>query len=227
MANFAIVIGIDAYTNQAWNLSAAVNDALGFAEWTLKYGGVTEKNLHLLLSASQGPITTRPYVKADCPNIITTIQKFQDGAGKDGERLYFYYAGHGVAAPGATTGGTAEPVLIPADVQNIRQRYLLIGFSHIIPLLMNVEPKEQFFFIDACRDFALEDSQPAIGAVAPWRPVDPERDQKAGKRSSQYWLYATSPGGKAAEQPRLKGKGIFAAALMLSLIHISEPTRPY
>lgn len=50
MAGFAIVIGIDDYANPEWRLSAAVEDALRFADWACTAGGVPPENLRLLLS---------------------------------------------------------------------------------------------------------------------------------------------------------------------------------
>lgn len=215
--NFAVVIGIEAYANTDWNLSAAVSDALEFAKWALGPGEVPEKNLRLLLSPSPDkPLDiSLEYKVADCVTITTVIQELQDGGGKGCQRLYFYYAGHGVSAPGVKRGdGPVEPVLIPNDVRNLKQySHLLIGFSGIIPLLWNVEPLEQFYFIDACRDFALEDSRPPIGAVGPWRPTSSD----TAVQSAQYGLYATSPGQRAHEEKKLGGRGIFAKPLMDAL----------
>ncbi len=169
--NYAVIIGIEAYANSKWNLSASVNDALDFANWALGPGGVQSQNLRLLLSPVQPPAAAPPYQEADQRRITAVIQELQGGSGRGCSRLYFYYAGHGVSYPGATRGGPAEPVIIPADVQDLRlDAGRLIGFSGIMPLLRNVEPAEQFYFIDACRDFALEDFRPTIGAVGPWSP---------------------------------------------------------
>ena len=210
MSSFAIVIGIDAYTNKDWNLSAAVSDALRFAEWARASGGVAPENLRLLLSPVQAHVTPLPYKEANCRNIKQTILEFQKGAGQGGDRLYFYYAGHGVSAPGVTAGGPLEPVIIPVDVQSLEQdSNLLLGFSMIMPLFTNVKPTEQFFFIDACCGFELQNFRPAIGAsVGPWSPPNSE----AGPRSAQYILYATAPGLRAYE--KIRGRGVFANALL-------------
>jgi hypothetical protein len=38
MSDRALVIGLDAYDNQAWELRAAVRDALAFAKWVTAPG---------------------------------------------------------------------------------------------------------------------------------------------------------------------------------------------
>lgn len=213
MARFAIVIGIDSYKNASWNLTGAVNDAIRFAEWALGRGGVERENLRLLLSAKQARPTPVPYDPADRATIKQAIIDFQKGAGAGGERLYFYYGGHGLSAPGAAQGAFQEPVLIPSDVESLaRDDGLLIGFSAVITPLNAAEPREQFFFIDACRDFELEDFLPGVGnAVGPWSPP---RDPQA--RSKQFVLYATAPGLRAFERKAL-GRGVFADALLDAL----------
>ncbi|MBC7263456.1 MAG: caspase family protein [Chloroflexi bacterium] len=210
MSRFAVVIGIDAYANPAWNLTAAVSDALRFTEWALGPGGVAFENLRLLLSPTQANATHLPYKEATSRHIVETIQEFQEGLAQGADRLYFYFAGHGLSAPDVSYGGPLEPVMIPADVESIRMdSRLLIGFSDVFPPFANVDPAEQFFFIDACRDFELEDFKPAVGrSVGPWIPGRTE----PGSRSAQYILYATSPGHSAYEETR--GRGVFATALL-------------
>ena len=152
-------------------------------------------------------------MEADSANINDAILAFQNGAGAGGERLYLYYAGHGLSAPGASSGFAQEPVLIPADVAALpRDQGRCVGFSAIIPALNSVAPPEQFFFFDACRDFQLEDFRPGLGqAVGPWAPP---RDP--GAPSRQFVLYATAPGERAQEQTALR-QGVFGAALLEGL----------
>ncbi|MDF3041021.1 MAG: hypothetical protein K0Q71_3727 [Thermomicrobiales bacterium] len=213
MPNFAIVIGIDSYANPAWNLDAAVPDALAFLEWAHGAGGVPADATHtrLLLSTNRTDVTTFPFVAATNENIVKTIIEFQDGAGKDGDRLYFYYAGHGVSNPGTARGGPPEPVIIPADVKDMRVNAgLLIPFSAIITALSGSLPAEHLFFIDACRDFALEEFTSTISpASIRWQPPLVE----GGQRAAQFVLYATSPGQRAYET----GRGAFGKALVAGL----------
>lgn len=219
MRSYAIVIGVDRYANPDWNLAGATSDALRFAQWALDAGGVERANLRLLLS---GDVDSElAFTAADSRNIRGVIHEFVNGLGKDEQRLYFYYAGHGLSAPGAARGDTQEPVLIPADVESIqRDSNLFVGFSDIMPLLGAVGPREQFFFLDACRDFALEDHRPGLGrAVGPYRPRGED-----GATRAQYVLYATAPGKRAQEQEALR-QGVFGGALLAGLRGAPAATR--
>jgi hypothetical protein len=213
MPNFAIIIGIDNYANPDWNLSAAVTDALHFLEWAHGPGGVPADETHtrLLLSSAEPNVTSFPHEPATSDNIVKAINAFKKGAGKDGDRLYFYYAGHGVSAPGAKRDGLSEPVIIPSDVASLEDHVKrLITFSEIMPALSSVSPREQFFFIDACRDFAIENFTSTISPSSiRWRPPLTE----GGQNSAQFVLYATSLGQQAYET----GQGAFGRALVAGL----------
>lgn len=215
MVSHAIVVGIDAYERPEWKLSAAVADALRFARWALDHGGVAPENLALLLSPEPGTTVDLPYEAATRGKIEDAITPFLRGRADGDDRLYVYCAGHGVSAPGVTAGGVQQPVLIPADVTSLEDRsYLLLGFSDLIPRLLDAGPREHFFFIDACRDFALEqDYTSGVGAFSGrWRPPNP----KPGARRSQYVLYATAPGLQSYEK-KVAGRGVFATALVDAL----------
>lgn len=208
MSRFAIIIGVDHYENPAWRLTAAVDDALAFREWALGPGGVPPENVHLLLSPTPGREPSVPYAPADSDHITDLIHEFQRGRGADGERLYFYYAGHGAAAPGAQD----EVSILPADVRAFpRDAKRIIGFSEILPPLQERGPASQFFFVDACRDLLLEDfTRGAAPVMGRWRgPPATE----APRRRAQYLLYATSPGGRALEM----GRGVFGHLLLQGL----------
>jgi hypothetical protein len=215
VANYALIIGVGEYmyADAGWNLEGAVNDAVAFKTWAVEHGGV--ETVDLLLSPWPDEIDDVPKQAADRRSIVEAIQRLKTSGGKDHDRLYVYYAGHGVSAAGVTAGGVQEPVIVPADVKTLRtDTALLIGFSQIIPLLADVEPREQFFFIDACRDFALEqDYQAGIGGnVGIWSPAN----TTPGARSAQYVLYATSPGLPAFEKKRV-GRGVYGGVLLEGL----------
>lgn len=210
MARHAIIIGIDRYANPAWALKGAVKDALAFHRWCTTAGGVEPGNVRLLLSTDDAGAQALATAEATQREIRKAILAFQEGAGRGADRLYFYYAGHGLSAPGVTKGGRQEPVVVPADLESLKiDSNLLLSFSEIMPCFAGQEPYEQFFFLDACRDFGLEDFVPGIGSVGPWIP--PAADGR--RRSSQHLLYATSPGQKAYEA----SLGIFTSVLLEGL----------
>jgi hypothetical protein len=208
----AIVIGIDGYVPEAWKLGGAVRDALAFTRWLISTGGVPAANLHLLLSpapgdvlpalpegvAIQGPATSQ--------GIVDAIADCQNAGG--GERLYFYYAGHGASLP----HWRPEPILIPVDFSNPQTHGLrLIGFSMVVPALATAPFAEQLFLIDACRDFGLEGYQPPAvqGTVGAFQlPA-----AQAGNRPRQYVFYGVAPGQRAVET----GRGIWTGTLLEGL----------
>src|SRR6185436_19034991 len=105
MARHAIIIGIDQYTNANWILNGAVKDALAFREWAIGAGGVDPKNVRLLLSTEDAAAKAMRTAEATRRDIRSVILDYQKDAGKGAERLYFYYAGHGLSAPGVKKGG--------------------------------------------------------------------------------------------------------------------------
>jgi hypothetical protein len=204
----ALVIGIDAYSNPAWGLTGAVRDALAFADWVTRAGGVAPADLRLLLSPV--PDAPPPAVPAGSPAsqpatsqaIVDAIADLTDlGTADGGDRLYFYYAGHGALL---IDRKPYEPILVPADYVNPKRHgLLLIGFSQVMPALEAAPFEEQIFFIDACRDFSLKDYEQPLGpSVGAYKPVE-------GK-ARQYVLYSVAPGQQAAEA----GVGIWTTTLL-------------
>src|SRR5262245_19930251 len=132
MTAHAIVIGIDSYANSEWNLSGAVNDAIAFARWALSSGGVAPADLKLLLSPRDGtsPFDGGPVLRYDpaTTDAIDAILERYTTRPCDATRLWVYYAGHGVLAPG--DGPSSAPVLIPADENNL-ETYVPNDRKHI------------------------------------------------------------------------------------------------
>src|SRR5215216_1825782 len=131
MRAHAVVIGIDSYPKPEWCLTGAVRDAVAFARWAVTAGGVDLKDLRLLLSplpdgpplaellkADQGaPDLSAQTTDASWQSIAKTFQAYRTGAGKDADRLWFFYAGHGLAENAAAPG--AGPLVVPADIDDI------------------------------------------------------------------------------------------------------------
>jgi hypothetical protein len=224
MNNYAVVVGIDQYKNSDWRLTSAVKDALRFASWAVRFGGVAPENLKLLLSPAGGPVSSAaipetklrvPVTEAISQSITDVLfDDFQERKwGKGGDRLYFYYAGHGCSHPDVRrVRGPEGPVLICSNIEKLpKQLADLISFSNIMDPLLGCEPREQFFFLDACRDFGLDGSLGFVPGGGHFAPLAPE---EGVERSSQWMIYATSPGQRAIET---KGKGVFGEALLRGL----------
>jgi len=138
----AIVIGIDQYAGNS--LTSAVHDAEAFRDSLIKLGLVQPEHIAFLRNTE----ADRDHIGAALKNI------YDNGAGLD--RLFFYFSGHGMMAPVDAAGAVWCTALIPSDVTDLAaDSYRLINFDDLCSRLRFAGPKEQFFFIDACRDLAL------------------------------------------------------------------------
>lgn len=211
MANYALVIGINGYASPEWRLNGAVTDALDFARWATATGGVPPDDAHLRLLLSPSASDPTPMLPAGVTSYADATSVGIRRAMRDlrlvlpnegGERLYFYYAGHGASLP----QWKDEPILIPADFSDPElDANLPLGFSEILPVLAGLPFREQIFFIDACRDFALDGFERAVGSAVRLRP------EHRGPR--QYVLYSVAPGQRAAET----GQGLWTSTLLEGL----------
>ena len=193
---WAIVIGIDEYGDAGMRLSASVSDALKFRDWVLAPdgGGVREDNLRLLLSRrpdDPGPDPGPAVAEATKDNIVTAINDLVVAAeGQEAERLYFYFAGHGITARVANRD---ESALVTPGFDALHTDHSL-AFRSIAEYFETTAFADQFLFIDACRNMPWDDREFEIGR---W-PVPRRRDPGA-QPVQQFILYATSPGRTAAE----------------------------
>lgn len=208
MSDRALVIGLDAYDNPAWELRAAVRDAVAFAKWVTAPGAgrATEATLTLLLS----PHADRPVngVKFQ-PATDTAIRRAlfehkKNGAGA--ERLWFFYAGHGLAPAG---GGPDEaPVVVPSDVQDLDfYRSNPIDLGSWIREMQVCPPEYQVYFVDACRGIVVSED-----VVTATKTLFFDLSKvKPGGQARQAVLFATTAGQLANEQGL---HGLFGGALI-------------
>jgi Caspase domain len=194
---WAIVIGIDEYGDAGMRLTASVSDALKFRDWVLdrRGGGVPEENLRLLLSRRPddppGDAAPSGAVKdATKDNIVTAISDVVVAAGQEAERLYFYFAGHGITARVANRD---ESALVTPGFDEIHPDHSLAVRS-IAEYFETTAFADQFLFVDACRNMPWDGREFEIGR---W-PV-PRRRAPGKQPVQQFILYATSPGHTAAE----------------------------
>lgn len=191
--NWAIVVGIDKYWIPSACLSGAVQDAIGMRNWLLDEngGGVDPSNLFLLLSPKEPavvPIDIK-YDAATRDNLIRVITKLVKQSSGEGHRLFFHFAGHGLAA---RINFTNEDALVPEDcTPEFPDKSL--GLNSILEYLKCTQLREQFFFIDACRNIPWE-GEFIIGRMPLPKRLDPTRTA-----IQQFVYYATSPGLMAIE----------------------------
>jgi uncharacterized caspase-like protein len=103
MQNWAIVIGIDKYWTQEACLKGAVRDALKMREWLVRSdgGAVPSRNVYLLLdrdTSSPSPPTGVKVLNAKRDSVIDAIEDLLKLSHGQAERLFFYFAGHGIAS---------------------------------------------------------------------------------------------------------------------------------
>jgi uncharacterized caspase-like protein len=220
MSDRALVIGLDAYQTPAWELRAAVRDALAFAKWVTAPGAgrATEETLTLLLS----PHPDRPVndVKFELAT-ETTIRRAlfdhtKNGAGA--QRLWFFYAGHGIAPAGG--GPDAAPVVVPANVTDLDYyRSFPIDLASWIREMQVCSPEYQVYFVDACRGIVVsEDVVTATKTLF----FDLSK-MKAGAQARQAVLFATTAGQLANEQGL---HGLFGDALVDGLHGTGPELKP-
>ena len=211
MSDRALVIGLDVYANPAWELRAAVRDALAFAKWVTAPGAgrATEETLTLLLSPHPArPVDGMTFQLATDDAIWHALQDHKKN-GEGAERLWFFYAGHGLAPPG---GGPDEaPVVVPADVKDL-DRYLSrpIDLGSWIRDMQIRKPEYQLYFVDACRGIVVSED-----AVTAMKTLFFDLSKvKDGSQARQAVLFATTAGQLANEQGL---HGLFGGVLMEGL----------
>lgn len=211
MTDRALVIGLDAYDNPAWELRAAVRDALAFATWVTAPGSgrATSETLTLLLSPHpERPVTNVPFRPATEATIRRALFDHKK-SGAAAQRFWFFYAGHGLAPAG---GGPDEaPVVVPSDVSDLDfYRSNPIDLGSWIREMQVCPPEYQVYFVDACRGIVVSED-----IVTATRTLFFDLSRvPAGAQARQAVLFATTAGQLANEQGL---HGLFGRALMEGL----------
>lgn len=216
MTDHAIVVGLDRYENPAWNLSAAVGDAVEFAHWVTEpsRGRATRETLTLLLSPREGAtpdLRGLEYQVASKHNIGQALRRYIAGIGDDTvERLWFFYAGHAVSE--RTSAPDDPPVLVPPEVTDL-DAYLdfegPLALTKYLGLLQVKKPRTQIFFIDACRNIAQASRPFTVTNSIVW-DLAKLGGGVAEAQARQAVLYAATVDESANE---LGASGIFSRAL--------------
>ncbi|GAA5088551.1 hypothetical protein GCM10025760_11110 [Microbacterium yannicii] len=212
---WAIVIGADDYGTPEMELSAAADDACDFRDWVIAGGGVPASNVRLLLSPpSKDPHPdedpgrrARPATK---DNIVSAINEVVVAtADQKPERLYFYFAGHGITA---RVSNRDESAIVLPGFDEVHPDHSLAVRS-IAEYFETTSFADQFLFIDACRNVPWANRELEIGR---W-PVPRKRDPGAPP-TQQFILYATAPGHTAQEGGWLgEQEGRFTGVLLEGL----------
>lgn len=203
MSAVAVVVGIDAYRGQP--LTSAVRDALAFRDALLRLGLVDVGSVTLLSAPAQdgGLLATRDQITA------ALRQPYLHG--DDVDRMYVFLSGHGMLVPGSVSRSTSATAFLPADVIDpIAEPWKLLNIDNLLHSFRTAGPREQFFFIDACRDLRYEQYPPELASIGL-----AGRDQPAVGVRAQGAVYAVSPGGQALGSR--EGLGVMTGHLIQAL----------
>lgn len=200
MRSAAVIVGIDRYAQ--YPLTSCVNDAVAFRDALVRLGLVAAADTRILTSppVAGGPPAVRSNITA------ALLPFYQDPQKVD--RLYFYFAGHGLLTYSDAAHTQASTVLVPEDVTDLKnQGNLLINLDELANLFRRRGPAEQFFFIDACRDIPERDFT-SIGPLG-WTGLQP------GPERAQAVLFAVAEQGQARSQQQ--GMGVMSRHLLDAL----------
>ena len=209
--NWALVVGIDKYWSDQATLRGGVRDALQMREWLLDGagGGVPAEHLVLVLAPRDDDHPDPPFVEATKDKIMIAINDLLTLSGGKGERLYFFYAGHGLTA---RVDNRDENALVASDFNAVNTDNS-IALRSLWEFFETTQFRDQFFFVDACRNIPWENREFEIGRWTLPRARDPGLDPV-----QQFILYATSPGLTAAESGEFGNEqGAFTGALLAGL----------
>ncbi|MDY0748995.1 caspase family protein [Paucibacter sp. R3-3] len=185
--NWAVVIGVNEYRTPEHRLKGAVNDAVQMSTWLLDHGGVDRHQLYLHLSTTEAvkaPVRVR---RAERSNLVDTMEELLGRSGGEGDRFYFYFAGHGLSS---AVSHQLQSAILPSDFRTIEPDRS-ITVASLVSLLASTGFKEQYFFIDACRNLSF-DTDAVLG-------VYPKPRFARTPPCPQFVMYATQPGVKATE----------------------------
>jgi hypothetical protein len=198
VGSWAIVVGIDEYGDQQPALRSAVRDALEFRSWLVDPTDpkkLSEDKVTLLLGrrrtagepADGGPAASDA-VEGELPatrdNLFRAINALMTKSEGRGESLWFYFSGHGLTAEWANREESA--LVFPGSDPS--RPFQTIAVRSLAEFFETTQFKDQFFFIDACRNRI----DPIGDEIGPWQI--PRRRDPGQDPVQQFILYATSPG---------------------------------
>ncbi len=187
MKSAAVIIGIDDYPNPDHKLTSPVNDAIAIRQALLDLGLAADADITLLTAPVQAagqPLPTRKVISRTMQAFYTNPEAY--------DRLYFFYSGHGLLAFADGARTLVRNALMPVDVQDPLEDFAdLINFDELRELLRYNGPREQFYFVDACRELSYKEC-PGVTSLG-WGSRG-----TLGQDNCQSTLFAVAPQGFAA-----------------------------
>ncbi|MBL1112761.1 caspase family protein [Streptomyces sp. 110] len=205
----AVIVAVEQYRGgDGWTLDGPVNDALAMRTW-LTGLGVPAENIRLLASPTEGnkaavEAADRDYRPADGPTIRQVFM--EELRSLDADRLWIYWAGHGVQAPGGRWS-LLYPETRDRDMRGLDALNLmtLLRTEHL--------PKSGMgrvtVIIDACWQ-----ALPLRTHLMVAEPETLTRKPVINKSREIYWMRACQPGAVSKNQ---QGAGLFTSVLLRQL----------
>ncbi|MEQ8753665.1 MAG: tetratricopeptide repeat protein [Coleofasciculus sp. G1-WW12-02] len=212
---YGLVVGIEKYQENSWNVDGQVNDALKFAQW-LSARGVPRDNIRLCLSPLAGNGTLAESTEwvieeATESNITTLITDVLSE--KKGDLLYLFWAGHGLIT------STRNRRLLCANAT--KQNWQNLDLDSLLVYLSSDSFKisHHICIIDACANYILESQGRPTNLGSKTFPSG-----KPKTESQQFVLLATREGEKAKVSE--EKTGYFSQAVREALAEESNGSFP-
>jgi hypothetical protein len=213
MGSYAIIIGINHYTppenDGLKTLLGAINDSQTIFDWVTGPGGVPAANCRLIQS-SPNPLNP---VKTQIDRAVTDIVRMViANDNKDADRLYFYFAGHGLGVQGDRENNG----LCMADWDDYMGDAATLSSSEYKRKFINEGLfKEIVIWLDCCRTTKLFLRPMAGPGIVPMGPNDNPRIMVAFATEYKNEAFeASNPGLNTADT-----RGIFTRVLIEGLQH--------
>jgi hypothetical protein len=205
MPNFALIIGIDAYAPESGlsPLSGAVADARDFARWLIGSGWAAPEHVRLLCGADMLHDGEAPATSDAIAEALEDI-RWQGRRATAGDRLYFFYAGHGLGIFNAD-------LLLPQDIRAYSYSRKALPWSQLELWLRSTGFPTQFCFVDTCRSLPA-DRQVFVEARL---PLDLQLEPHFPQELAQFVFHAVAHGARAYEGA---AHGTFTQALLEGLM---------
>lgn len=214
--SYAVVIGLNDYSNGIQALKGATNDATAFKEWLLskedRGGKLPKENVFSFIDGVD-EITDFSSVTDKLARAIA-LDSLDHGEDELRDRLYVYMAGHGITLndPGFTTRDLTALLLLECSVNNFSRHIAaqtIRAFSSTIGYY-----KEVILIMDCCRDMDFK-----TGLIHFWN--DARTNDLLGESDYPhfYEMYATKARYKAREFELRNGHfvGYFTESLLRNL----------
>jgi uncharacterized caspase-like protein len=199
MISAAVIVGINAYQNKP--LTSAINDADAVRQALIKHQLVDATQIRMFTSPSRAD--SKEATKKNIKDELYDFYKNRD----DVDRFFFFFAGHGILID---VKGDLRTVLMPVDVADLdRDADALIDLNEVLGFLRHGGPRQQLYFIDACRDLVPNVQPLSVGTLG-WQSRKDIRPALA-----QATLYAVSELGK--ERSQVDGMGVMTSQLIEAL----------